>query len=707
MPFYAQHKIAHKIEALVSQKTAFRHFTPLTLKSGADTGTTDAVVSKATYAVMNAGVVKEIANMRPEHIELDIPYNGSIITVQLYKQDVLAQGFHVDTDKQTNIPYEKGAHYRGIIKGDGNSLAAFNFFKGEMSGIISSAQLNNLVIGKLHTPGNVANYIIYSDAQLNILNDFKCAVAPPAKKANDVPVAPPGTLSGHCVTMYFEIDHDIYLQNGSDTGITSNWMTSVFNNVQTLYDNDGITTAIKSVYIWTEQDPYMGDDSGDYLFQFNDVRPVFDGDLGQLVGIDTGGLGGVAVGIAGICSEYNFSYAEVEIWYDTVPLFSWTVEVITHELGHLMGSPHTHGCYWNGDDTAIDGCGSSVGYVEGDCEQGPIPSAEEQGTIMSYCHLVWGVGINFANGFGEQPAARIADHVSESMCLSTDCINTCINTIASYAVVDSSATSATIIWTDESSSSWEVAVAPVSGDLEDWQVVTENTFTATDLNPDIYYKFGVRPVCPDYISPAHELTFSAGNNYCTGGISFVDTGGVFGNYKNDQYLIKTITPDNPTQKVQVTFVEFNIEEDYDFMSVYDGNSTSAMLIGTYTGNELPPAFESTAEDGSLTFEFSSDSWETHSGWMADVSCTASLGLAGQVFAEFSYYPNPAKGIVNIQAGNAIDTVMVYNVAGQLLLTQKVDAPETAVNLSSFADGVYFFRAVSGTAEKNFRIVKQN
>jgi hypothetical protein len=95
--------------------------------------------------------------------------------------------------------------------------------------------------------------------------------------------------------MYFEIDNNLYTSNGSSTTQTTNWMTSVFNNVQTLFSNDEITTSLKSLFIWTTQDPYegIGTSSSAYLFKFNEVRPVFNGDVGQLVGIDPGGLGGI------------------------------------------------------------------------------------------------------------------------------------------------------------------------------------------------------------------------------------------------------------------------------------------------------------------------------------------------------------------------------------------------------------------------------
>ncbi|MEZ5022676.1 MAG: hypothetical protein R2728_05330 [Chitinophagales bacterium] len=54
--------------------------------------------------------------------------------------------------------------------------------------------------------------------------------------------------------------------------------------------------------------------------------------------------------------EAKVSYSDVNATND-VPTFSFT-EVITYELGHLIGSPHTHRCYWNGNNTQIDDCGN-------------------------------------------------------------------------------------------------------------------------------------------------------------------------------------------------------------------------------------------------------------------------------------------------------------------------------------------------------------
>jgi hypothetical protein len=707
LSFYGQRRVAAKVNQLVATNTVFTPYSPFTVSDDVNTGKSSKAVTSATYAVLNSSVARQVTRTKPQAIELSIPYNGSLVTLQLYRVEITAENFHVDTNKEQSLPYHAGAYYRGIVKGDDASIASFNFFDKEVNGIISCSRFNNLVVGRLTTKDNLSDYIIYSDSKLTKANDFTCGVADTQKPAPEHSTEKTfGIQSQHCVTLYFEVDYDLFLLNNSSVAQTNNWVFSMFNNVQTLYDNDGITVAIKSIFVWTEPDPYFGDSSSDYLFQFYQARPYFDGDLGQLLGVDEGGLGGVAIDIAGICSDENVSYSDVNFEFMDVPVFSWTVEVVTHELGHLMGSPHTHGCYWNGNNTAIDGCGTSAGYVEGNCDQGPIPFGA-QGTIMSYCHLVEGVGINFANGFGPQPAARILQHVASSGCLSSDCINTCINSVVAFDVSQNTQTAITVNWTDAGDvAQWQVGITNASGVINQWITVNQPTYTFTGLTPNTYYKFAVRPVCTmGQAAQSQVVIVATAADWCAG-ITFTDTGGA-NNYPNDQHLLRTIKPQNPaTETITVTFSSFATEAEYDFMYVYDGPNTDSPLIGAYDGTEIPGPFTATSPDKALTFEFVSDQFTTDAGWVATTSC-AVAAAATNAFAQLTYYPNPTNGMVTIASPEGITGITVYNVAGQLLLQKEINnRTEAEANISSFADGVYFFKVTNGTKQANFRIIKQ-
>ncbi len=710
---FAQKAVSKKVTDLLSQNTTFKKYSVLTEADGIQNNDTRKAVTQATYAKINLQAIGSLMSTQDQYIEVAIPYLGNTITTQLYKVDLFAEGFHIDTDKARAIAYEKGVHYRGVIKGDAESVVSFNFFKNEFNAVISNKSLNNLVVAKLDKANNSADYIVYSDSDLKSSNNFKCNTKSSAEAATDDFRNSAVPSSVKCVTMYFEIDNDLYNANGSSTSTTTNWMTSVFNNVQTLYNNDGITISLKSLYIWTTPDPYdgIGDSSSDYLYKFDELRPVFDGDLGQLLGIDDGGLGGVAVGINGICSQDNFSYSDVNFSFSTVPTYSWTIMVITHEFGHLLGSPHTHGCYWNGDDTAIDGCGQSAGYSEGNCDEGPIPDGSVKGTIMSYCHLINGVGINLANGFGPQPAARILSKVNAGTCLSTDCINTCINTVASITATATTNNSASINWTDlGGATSWQISVTPFSSSTPVWTTVFTNSYTATLLSPDTYYIVRVRPICSSGLQAPNEQTIIiTSTSYCNG-VQISDTGGVSDDYTDSETYVRTIIPNLPNKKIKLTFTAFNLELDYDYLYVYDGNSTSApdLSSGGFTGDTVPGPFVSSATDGSLTVKFYSDGGVVAPGYVADVVCQASLG--NTVFEpniDFTYSPNPTSGAVTITSKTMLTEVLVYNIEGRLLMQKKTAAFDTKVDMSAFANGTYFFKLKFNSKEANFKILKMN
>lgn len=712
---FAQKNVAKQVQQLVSQNVVFKPVSAFVVSETIENTDTKKAVEQATYVTLNTAVIADVVAHQYENIELQVPYQGQTIAVQLYKIKLLSDDFHLDTNKKRQVAYEPGVYYRGIIKGDHASVASVSFFNNQVNGLLSADGVNNLVIGKLDKKGNTTDYIIYSDAQLKIANTFSCATKDDAVVNMSAQKSTESLLTDKCVTVFFEIDHDLYLRNNSSVTETNNWMTAVFNNVQTLYANDGISTALKSVYIWETEDPYSGESSSDYLYQFNDNTCVFDGDVGQLIGIDSGSLGGVAIGINGLCTQNNFSYSDVEFSYSEVPTFSWTIEVITHELGHLFGSPHTHACVWNGNNTAIDNCAPHAlgqDWEGGACMTDPptIPSPSVKGSIMSYCHLVDGVGISFANGFGPQPAALVRNRINGSGCLGANCTNSCINTVCSVTASNVTATSATIDWdeTNATTTSWQMSIAPYDSTDDNWTVVDSRTFNTATLLPNTYYRVKISPNCgSSFEAPASETVFLTAADYCDG-IVLTDAGGISGNYDDNQTIIRTIIPNVSGRKIKLVFSFFELEENYDYLYIYDGNSTSApdLTNGGLTGFENPGTFVSTAEDGSLTIKFVSDPGVVEAGFVANVSCETRLGT--NVFVpeiDFTYYPNPTNGIVTVNATTNMSELAVYNLSGQLLYNNKINALETKVDMSAYATGMYFFKLKFNEKEVNFKIQK--
>lgn len=70
-------------------------------------------------------------------------------------------------------------------------------------------------------------------------------------------------------------------------------------------------------------------------------------------------------------------------------------------------------------------------------------------------------------------------------------------------------------------------------------------------------------------------------------------------------------------RMQLIFTRFNTESNYDYVSVYDGDSTSSQQIGYFSGSSIPSPIHSTSDK--LYVRFTSDGSVTTSGFIARYS----------------------------------------------------------------------------------------
>lgn len=81
-----------------------------------------------------------------------------------------------------------------------------------------------------------------------------------------------------------------------------------------------------------------------------------------------------------------------------------------------------------------------------------------------------------------------------------------------------------------------------------------------------------------------------------------------------------------------------------------------------------------------------------------------LGLAENTTLEFSMYPNPASDVVFVETNVSNSEVVIYSMNGQALFTQRNSTPDFTLNLSDFAEGVYWFTVTSSEGTVNQRLV---
>jgi hypothetical protein len=83
-----------------------------------------------------------------------------------------------------------------------------------------------------------------------------------------------------------------------------------------------------------------------------------------------------------------------------------------------------------------------------------------------------------------------------------------------------------------------------------------------------------------------------------------------------------------------------------------------------------------------------------------------MGTVDNTISGLSCYPNPVKDILTITNAAAIEKLELYNIAGQLLLTQSASEQTAYLNLENLPAGAYFLKAKSGAAAQTLQVIKQ-
>ncbi|MFK7806502.1 MAG: M12 family metallo-peptidase [Saprospiraceae bacterium] len=385
-------------------------------------------ITGGVYLNVTPSVLSQVVSERAHDLSIHLPINnGEALTIELEKKRLFSADFQVRkaTDsKKVKADYQEGVYYHGKVKGFPNSLVALSFFEDKIMGVVSyNGDDYNLGIyqkGK-HRADDV--YVFYPEGNLLQQQQFNCHTPDdPINIAADLSVAGAKSVTNNSVKIYFEADHQMYLDNESSVQNTTDYVTGMFNVVAAVYDIDDICIELSEVFVWTTDDPYPSDSSTDALNAFEtQLNGNYNGDVAHLLSTVNAGNGGLAY-VDVICSgQLGIGYSNIDDYYLGLPNYSWTVGVVAHELGHNFGSPHTHSCSWPGG--AIDNCFCP----EESCDFGPEPAASG-GTIMSYCHLSGGSfgdcdiptsnpGINLNAGFGTAPATLIYNNIESSFCL--------------------------------------------------------------------------------------------------------------------------------------------------------------------------------------------------------------------------------------------------------------------------------------------------
>lgn len=374
-------------------------------------------LSKGTIIDLDKKAIQDLFQGQNDFITVVVPVtNRTKLKLTLKRHEIFTPDFKLFTssDPDNAIEYTPGIHYMGIVEDDPSSLVALSVFRDQIMAMIATDE-GNFIIGPIEV-NSESKHIFYNDRDLDKKFDFECGTEDDGLGYTEDHLKPLHNARdfNDCVRLHIEIDHNVVLGKGGALNAT-NFVTGMFNQSFVIYANASINMVISEMKAWTTPSPYVGSIQSEMLASYKQYTEFFNGDISQLITYSA--VGGSAAGTSGLCNgnpDLSKCFSHIDTSYSDFPAYSWTVFVITHENGHLLGSSHTHSCVWNGNNTAIDGCYTPAGA----CPQPPIPPAG--GTIMSYCYLASsGSYIDFNLGFGPQPLERIQNSVyAAENCLS-------------------------------------------------------------------------------------------------------------------------------------------------------------------------------------------------------------------------------------------------------------------------------------------------
>ncbi len=169
---------------------------------------------------------------------------------------------------------------------------------------------------------------------------------------------------------------------------------------------------------------------------------------------------------------------------------------------------------------------------------------------------------------------------------------------------------------------------------------------------------------------------------------------------------------NNVDQIRAAYVRSIVDNSIDDRLIYrdyDGVAISGPTLINDTGNEVwngfaPAVAESLDQLPCIAFAGNVGGnayglyFDNEAGVVLDVTENRIVGL--------SYYPNPTKNELHIQAKTMIDEIIVYSVLGQKVIHVQPQEYQSTISTAGLTSGIYLVEVKSNSTQSIFKIIKE-
>jgi uncharacterized delta-60 repeat protein len=139
---------------------------------------------------------------------------------------------------------------------------------------------------------------------------------------------------------------------------------------------------------------------------------------------------------------------------------------------------------------------------------------------------------------------------------------------------------------------------------------------------------------------------------------------------------------------------------------YSTPSTCTVLYSnrSVTENDMPLALSTPLINGVTYYATQTVSGLESLDRLA-VTANTALGIDDNTISKMKLYPNPANSFVTISNDTAIDEIIIYNIHGQKIKSERYTTTEAHINIDSLTNGLYLFTIQSGNRSQTFKVLK--